>query len=63
MAQIVYVGPLGAVDVPLHRISAAAHGVPIDVTDDVAADLLQQTGTWAPVKATKGDKNTEKQEG
>ena len=46
--QIVYVGPLDQVDVPLYQIRVTA-GEPVDVSAEQAADLLRQIGNWAPV--------------
>ena len=47
MAKVKNISPLGDVDVPALGLSVKA-GATIDVADDVAASLLEQTTNWAP---------------
>jgi hypothetical protein len=47
MAKIKNISPLGDLDVPALELSVKA-GATIDVADDVAASLLEQTTNWAP---------------
>lgn len=47
MAKVKNISPLGDVDVPALGLSVKA-GATIDVADDIAASLLEQTINWAP---------------
>lgn len=47
MAKIKNISPLGDLDVPALELSVKA-GATVDVADDVAASLLEQTDNWAP---------------
>ena len=47
MPRVVYVGPHDEVDVPLFRIRGARPGVPVKVTAEQRADLLEQPDNWA----------------
>jgi hypothetical protein len=47
MAQIKNISPLGDVDVPALGLSVKA-GETIEVADNAAASLLEQTDNWAP---------------
>lgn len=49
--RIVYTGPFVAVDVPSLGITAQ-QGVPIEIPDDTAGQLLEQS-VWAEAKAPK----------
>lgn len=53
MPQIVYCGPFDEVYVPAFGLAEIKPGVPVDVSDDAAASLLEQADNWqpAPVKA------------
>jgi hypothetical protein len=42
MPWITYVGPIDVIDVPLHQLGNVPRLVPVEVSDDVAADLLTQ---------------------
>ena len=46
------VSPLGDLDVPVLRRAVAA-GEVVEVDDELAANLLEQTANWAPAPATK----------
>lgn len=50
MPQIVYVGPFDEVDVPAYRVRATP-GVPVEVSDEAAASLLEQADNWQPASA------------
>jgi len=45
--RIVYVGKHAAVDVPHLRLAEVAFGVPVDVDEAAAEQLLAQPGNWA----------------
>jgi hypothetical protein len=47
MAKIRNISPLGDVDVPALGLSVKA-GETIEVSDEAAASLLEQTENWAP---------------
>jgi hypothetical protein len=47
MAKIKNISPLGDVAVPALGLTVKA-GATVDVADDAAASLLQQTQNWAP---------------
>lgn len=52
MATVKNVSPLGDLDVPALRITVPA-GATVDVPDEVAANLLEQVGTWASGESKK----------
>ena len=54
MVEVEYVGPLGAVFVPLIGAEVVA-GTPVKVSAEVAAGLLEQPDNWRAVTA-KSDK-------
>lgn len=60
MRQIEYRGPHDLVDVPLHQLGEVPARTPIEVDDDVAADLTADgtSPTWVDVtpEPTKGAK-------
>jgi len=47
MAKVKNISPLGDVDVPALGLSVKA-GATIEVSDEAAASLLEQTINWAP---------------
>ena len=47
MAKVKNISPLGDVDVPALGLSVKA-GETVEVAEDVAASLLEQTDNWAP---------------
>lgn len=61
MARLVNTNPLGDIDLPLIGRTLAA-GEEFEVSDDIAAELLEQVGNYAPAKAPKG-KTATAQEG
>ncbi|SDZ55165.1 hypothetical protein SAMN05216215_10975 [Saccharopolyspora shandongensis] len=58
--RITYIGPFKAVDVPSLGITAQ-HGTPIEVPDEPAARLLEQSTIWAEAKAPKPASKTAKE--
>jgi hypothetical protein len=50
--KIRYVGVHDEVDVPTWQLAGVRRGVPIEVPDAAAADLLTQPASWADVDDT-----------
>lgn len=48
MPRIVYCGPYDEVYVPAHHLAGIRRGVPIEVSESVAEDLLRQPDNWQP---------------
>lgn len=53
------ISPLGDLVVPALGLEVAAGAVVTIKDDEIAAGLLEQTDTWAPVKTTPAPKATE----
>ncbi|MEU5848939.1 hypothetical protein [Saccharopolyspora shandongensis] len=58
--RIVYIGPFRAVDVPSLGITAE-QGTPIEVPDEPAARLLEQSTIWAEATSPKSTTKTAKE--
>ena len=57
--KVRYVGPFDAVDVAGHL--NVQRGATIDVADEIAAALCEQSDVWQAVKTTKAAKDEEAQ--
>lgn len=55
MAEVIYIGPHDAVDVPaeLGGWQTVAKGDTLNTSDEHAASLLEQPANWAPKSAEK----------